>query len=72
MVKYTYAEGDWFAVPLRTNSFALGIIARANPEGVLLGYFFGPARDEQPELVEAAGLAPDHAVLVAKFGHLDL
>ena len=72
MVNRRYAEGDWFAVPLRSDGFALGLIARANPRGVLLGYFFGPQRQEQPRLVDSTGLAPDQAVLVGKFGDLGI
>jgi hypothetical protein len=37
MPNHTYSEGDWFAVPLRDDGFALGIVARANPEGRCLG-----------------------------------
>jgi hypothetical protein len=67
-----YQEGDWFAVPLREGGFAVGVIARANPRGALLGYFFGPHHREIPDLEEAANLRPEDAVLVGKFGHLGL
>jgi hypothetical protein len=33
--------------------FAVGVIARANPRGVLLGYFFGLPRSDVPRLDEA-------------------
>ncbi|MFC8730863.1 Imm26 family immunity protein [Luteimicrobium sp. NPDC057192] len=72
MARVNYREGHWFAVPLRDGGFALGLVARANRDGVLFGYFFGPWRDELPSLTEAQGLAPDDAVLVGKFGHLGL
>jgi Immunity protein 26 len=72
VVNHGYSEGDWFAVPLGSNDFALGIIARANPKGVLLGYFFGPRRQQLPSLADAAGLLPDDAILVGKFGHLGI
>lgn len=67
-----YAEGDWFAVPLRDHGFALGLVARANPAGVLVGYFFGPRHESVPDLDAAARLHPLDAVLVTKFGHLGL
>ena len=67
-----YGEGDWFAVPLRTGGYAVGLIARANRGGVLLGYFFGPRRTIVPPLDAIAELKPDKAVLVRKFGHLGL
>jgi Immunity protein 26 len=72
MAKVKYREGDWFAVPLRDGGFAVGLIARANPGGVLLGYFFGPLRSEVPRLEDVAGLRPGDAVLVGKFGHLGI
>ena len=72
MAKVQYREGDWFAVPLRDGGFAVGLIARANPGGALLGYFFGPRRFEVPTLGDVEGLKPGDAVLVRKFGHLGI
>jgi hypothetical protein len=74
MPEPTYSEGDWFAVPLRDGGFAVGIIARAMPrkEGVLLGYFFGPRRDEVPTLEELGDLSASDAVMVEMFGDLGL
>jgi hypothetical protein len=68
----SYSEGDWFAVPLRDGGFAVGVIARANSDGVLFGYFFGPRRTEPPSLDEVATLSPADAVMVRKFGHLGI
>lgn len=67
-----YREGDWFAVPVRDSGFAVGLIARANPKGALLGYVFGPRRLEIPQLHDVNGLRPTDAVLVRKFGHLGI
>jgi hypothetical protein len=72
MAKVQYREGDWFAVPLRNSSFAVGLIARTNPRGVLLGYFFGPRRDSVPSINDLADLKPNEALMVQKFGHLGL
>lgn len=72
MTKLFSRDGDWFAVPLRDGGFALGVVARAAPSGVLLGYFFGPRRDEMPTLDDAVGLRTSDAVLIARFGHLGL
>jgi hypothetical protein len=72
MAKVKYREGDWFAVPLRDGGHAVGLIARANSGGVLLGYFFGPPRPEVPGLKDIACLRPDDAVLIRKFGHLGI
>ena len=70
--KVNYREGDWFGVALRDGGFGLGIVARANPGGVLLGYFFSPKHSELPLLREAGGLTAPGAVLVRRFGHLGL
>lgn len=67
-------EGTAFAVPLREGEkFAVGLVARAAPRGrILLGYFFGPARDRVPDLQELAGAGPSAAAYVARFGDLGL
>ncbi|WP_187271856.1 immunity 26/phosphotriesterase HocA family protein [Aeromicrobium terrae] len=72
MATRAYQEGDWFAVPLQWNGFGLGLVARANRSGVLLGYFFGPRRDVVAELSDVQLLTSKDAILVGKFGHLGL
>jgi hypothetical protein len=72
MAGVKYREGDWFAVPLFGGGSAVGLIARTNPGGVLLAYFFGPLRSEIPKLEDVAGLRPHDAVLVRKVGHLGI
>ena len=67
-----YAEGDWFAVPLRDGGYAVGLVARASRGGVLLGYFFGPKRAEISTLSEVAQLRAEEAILIERFGHLGL
>ena len=71
MAKINYQEGDWFAVPLE-GGYAVGIVARSNPRAALLGYFFGPRRDEIPSLDELGGLRADSAILIGLFRHLGL
>lgn len=71
--KLPYAEGDWFAVPLRNGGYAVGLIARSGPSGkVLFGYFFGPKRDKLPTIDEVHGLTATHAILIGQFGDLGL
>jgi hypothetical protein len=72
MARVNYRVGDWFAVPLREGGFAVGVVARANPQGVLLGYFFGPRCEEVPTLKDVRGLKPHAAILVGMFGDLGL
>ena len=72
MAKVNYRSGHSFAVPLRTSGFAVGIVARANPNGILLGYFFGPRHDDIPSVHDAKDLKANDALLVCRFGHLGL
>ena len=72
MTRVRYAEGDWFAVPLRDGTFATGVVARANRDGVLLGYFFGPRTAALPTIDDVQSLIPAGAALIGTFGHLGL
>ena len=70
-----YKEGDLFCVPLRTNGYAIGIIARvANTGKILLGYFFGPKRIQISNQVdeEMCKLRPEDAILIGLFGDLGI
>jgi hypothetical protein len=72
-VRLPYEEGDWFTIPLPSGGHASGLVARAAKSGrVLLGYFFGPRRATPANLEELAGLTPHSAILVSRFGDLDL
>lgn len=71
--KHAYVEGDVFAVPLDGRAgYGVGLVARADGCGVVLGYFFGPARPQVPALGELGELAIDAAVAVHWFGDLSL
>jgi len=60
-------------VPLRSGGYAVGVVARMAPRGrVLTGYFFGPRRTEFPSIDDLRGLRRDVAVLVQRFGDLNL
>lgn len=73
MSRLPYQEGTWFVVPLRDGGFAVGVVARMAPRGrVLLGYFFGPRRDEVWSLDDVRHLVPEDATLVQRFGDLYL
>jgi hypothetical protein len=67
-----YKEGDWFAVPLRGGGYGVGIVARCDGKGVVLGYFFGPKRRSIPNLEELSDLKPERADLIEMFGDLGL
>jgi hypothetical protein len=70
--KLPYREGDWFAVPLKGGGYALGLIARSDGQGTILGYLFGPRRVQLPEREDTSDLAPDDAVLIRRIGDLGL
>ncbi|WP_443042029.1 immunity 26/phosphotriesterase HocA family protein [Streptomyces sp. B21-079] len=69
--KLPYSPGDIFAVPLRDHGYALGVAARADGKGIVLGYFFGP-RLETPEVPSQGLLAPNTAIKICRFGDLGL
>lgn len=65
----TYAEGDVFAVPLRDDGWALGVLARRK-DATAVGYFFAP------RMVAVSGqvprLMPDDLFVVKRFADLGL
>ena len=72
-MKVNYSEGTWFAVPLRSGGFGVGVVARATREGgVIFAYLFGPRRDAAPALAEVARLDPSTAVKAARIGDLNI
>lgn len=71
-IKIPYKEGTWFALPLRSNGYALGIVARMNGRGIIFGYFFGPKRLSIPPLDEVCKLLAKDAVLLTQFGDIGL
>lgn len=70
--RWPYAEGTWFAVPLRTAGYALGVLAKATGNGPAFGYFFGPRREVIPSISDVGILGPQSAVFAAMFGDLGL
>jgi hypothetical protein len=66
--KLPYREGDWFTIPLDSGGFAIGLIARMNGKGRLLGYFFGPRRQEPPVPDDVTHLRPTDAMSVELCG----
>ncbi|MEJ2711045.1 MAG: immunity 26/phosphotriesterase HocA family protein [Anaerolineales bacterium] len=68
-----YSEGQWFAVPLRQDGYALGIIVRGSykTKGGL-GYFFGPKYEEVPGDRATWEKHPREALLIARFGDLGI
>ncbi len=65
MVKQKYGEGDWFAVPLRNGGYALGVVARRDGRGGIIGYFFGQKYSAPPSLDEVTSKTATDAILVS-------
>ena len=65
--KKNYQVGDWFAIPLRTKGFGLGLVARTK-RGQCLGYFFGPLSLAPPPLSDCAGLTSKDVEFIELFG----
>lgn len=63
-----YSLGDVFAVPLRDDGFALGVVARTDGRGIVLGYFFGPRLETIQGVGGLFSLKRDDAVRVCRFG----
>ena len=71
-MKLPYEEGSVFLVPVEGGGFARGVVARsATRGGCLFGCFFGPRLENQSDAT-LDGLAPDRAILKARFGDLGL
>ncbi|OOC04889.1 Imm26 family immunity protein [Amycolatopsis azurea] len=70
--KLPYSPGDVFAVPLRDHGYALGVIARADGNGIVLGYFFGPRVESLDNLPNTPALDADSAMKISRCGDLRL
>jgi hypothetical protein len=68
-----YSEGQWFAVPLKDDGFAIGIIVRGDysTKGGL-GYFFGQRYLSLPSGEETYSKNKDNAIFICLFGDLGI
>ncbi|CAN7559747.1 Imm26 family immunity protein [Rhizobium sp. LjRoot254] len=71
MARVPYKEGDLFAVPLRSEGYGIGIVARAAKYGgtFIFGYFFDRAFPVVPSLAEVESLSVADAIYVTKFAN---
>lgn len=73
MKRLPYSEGTWFGVPLRTEGYAVGLVARMAPKGrIILAYFLGPRRSAIPSLSETKDLCATDAINVFRLGDLGI
>ena len=62
-----YSEGDFFAVPLKTGGYGIGIVVVTGPRGTAVGRFFGTTRDSVPTLNELKHLTEGDSIHVEHF-----
>ncbi|MCW5958625.1 MAG: immunity 26/phosphotriesterase HocA family protein [Pyrinomonadaceae bacterium] len=71
--KLNYKEGSWFAVPLKPDGFAVGVVARMAPKGrIVIAYFFGDRYLSIPDLSRMQDYSPRDAIRILKIGDLGL
>ncbi len=70
--KLPYREGDVFAVPLRDGGYGIGIVARMDGKGAVLGYFFDRRYEAAPAAADVGRLTALDAVLIQIFGDVGL
>ena len=64
---HSYTEGDFFAVPLKTGGFGLGIAICVGSRGTVVGRFFGPVRDSVPSLGDLENLTENDSIHIEHF-----
>ncbi|QTD54223.1 Imm26 family immunity protein [Sulfidibacter corallicola] len=68
--KLPYKEGDFFALPLRTSGFGVGIATRINGKGGIIGYFLPEKYPEVPSLDEVQEKQSGDTFFIGHFGDL--
>ncbi len=61
-----YAPGDVFRGPLRSGGYAVGVIARVGPDGIICGFFYSPQVGDTPNVTVAVTGEPTAPLLVAR------
>jgi hypothetical protein len=73
MKKIPMKEGTWFAVPLQSSGFGVGLAARVSPKsGIILAYLFGEKYESAPTVADVSNLKKDDAIMVVRMGTLGL
>ncbi|MBN4064812.1 hypothetical protein JYU04_03650 [Dehalococcoides mccartyi] len=63
----SYSEGDFFAVPLKSGEFGIGIAVCIGPKRTIVARFFSPVRSEIPEIDELEHLTEDDSIHIEHF-----
>ncbi|MFK4087705.1 Imm26 family immunity protein [Kribbella sp. NPDC020789] len=64
-------EGEYFAIPLPSGGYGVGLAARVGSRGVVLGYF-SPARHGSIPALADATFSPGQAIWIKLFGDLGI
>ena len=70
--KLPYSRSTCFLVPLRTSGYAIGVVARLDGQGAVIGHFFGPVLLDKDQVTLPTDLHPAGSVLTGTFGDLGL
>lgn len=70
--KINYEVGSVFVIPLNDARSALGIVARMDGRGIILGYFFDGEASGVCSLDAIRDKKPENAILIGRFGDLGL
>jgi len=62
-----YSEGDFFAVPLKSGGYGIGIAVCVGPQRTVVGRFFESVYDELPTADELNHLTEDDSVHIEHF-----
>jgi hypothetical protein len=72
-MRFVSELGLWFAVPLRSSGYGVGVIAFCSPPSpIILAYLFGPRRTTIPSIGEVKSLRPSEAAVVCRVGDAGL
>jgi hypothetical protein len=67
-----YGDGDWFAVPLRSDGFGVGIVSCHDGHGGVVGYLMGRRFDDVPAIEAVERFTRADSLRVVRFGDLGL
>jgi len=70
--KLPYSEGDFFAVPLKPDGYAVGIAIRIDGKGGIIGHFFQKKYDAPPAIDELESLTIEDSIHIEDFGDIGL
>lgn len=71
--KNVLSEGTWFAIPLKSLGYGIGLAARVSVKsGIILAYLFNEKKDDIPKIADVAVLKQSDAIMVIRMGTIGL